>query len=201
MVGQCKHVFIQGAKKEETCEKNCRGDYCKDHNPNKQKYLKEYREIKRMENDPVLQEIEEINKIEDKHELSMMKTKIAMQSVNMITQKTYLRKKYYGYLIKITGDCDISNHPQYKQHISEIYGEKDGIVNINRNKDVEGNHKLVYIPFRGSLANAKENSCKVVCKYNSLSGLIKNNNKLILACENRINIINTTIRDRNNDEL
>lgn len=39
-VNKCKHVFKQGLKSGKKCNRNCRGDYCKDHNKNRKEYNK-----------------------------------------------------------------------------------------------------------------------------------------------------------------
>jgi len=40
--GKCKYVFKKGDKEGETCGRNCRGDFCKDHNAHRQTYSKKY---------------------------------------------------------------------------------------------------------------------------------------------------------------
>lgn len=39
-VNKCKHIFQQGQKAGKRCNKNCRGEYCKDHNKHRHNYEK-----------------------------------------------------------------------------------------------------------------------------------------------------------------
>jgi len=39
-VNKCKHIFVHGSKAKKRCNKNCRGEYCKDHNKNRKEYNK-----------------------------------------------------------------------------------------------------------------------------------------------------------------
>ena len=49
-VNKCKHVFKQGLKSGKKCNRNCRGDYCKDHNKHREEYNKKIYDDKVIEN-------------------------------------------------------------------------------------------------------------------------------------------------------
>lgn len=100
----CKYIFIQGEKKNQQCNRSCRGNFCYNHKPSKKLYQKEWYINKILSNKKEkilnIQDIETYKKLEQKEIIKLNKlnynakyiVKKAKNQKNIIENDSYTDK-------------------------------------------------------------------------------------------------------------
>lgn len=142
----CQYKFKQGNKKGKICGKGCRGKFCKDHKPNRNKYFKSRYQNKKEQ------------KIKDKLEL-LKNGEGKIYSLDIERQKNMSLIYKIGYLMKIEHGINLFLNPDY-------------ILPINKKYLSTINNKETYVKQYEDKCKEREKELKN--KYRRLC--IKNNN-------------------------
>lgn len=98
MANNCQYILKKGARAGEKCGRNCRGDFCKDHNEKKQEYMYTYSQ--KLNND---QKIARLNRKigEGAHKyFNLSDVKLQLLRRKCFDDYHFLKRKWYGCLQK-----------------------------------------------------------------------------------------------------
>jgi hypothetical protein len=197
--GDCKHVFVQGAKKGTECGKGCRGDFCKEHKQSKKQYAANYRQEKREEQEdyPIKQQIEKINLLEDMRELKDLEVKNDIEYKEFKAAKVPLYRVFFGIEARLGVDIEKSDYfilfqrSMYGPYPEEYYKTdiESAKQDILKWKWIRKDRGDLAIPFNGSITSAKEKRKRLEKKISEYNTKIKANRKVKNAIEKRISVL------------
>jgi hypothetical protein len=182
---ECKYKFKQGTKKGTKCNKPCRGNYCKDHNPNKKKYIEQYYKDKKLDN--VKEKIEKIKSNKNGKLPSLIKEQIKLKIIE--DEIRMINKKIIGIKIVQDPSYEIPINPKYKKEI-ESKTENDYIDDYKKSLNTDKTISKIrekeyetYVKICGkSEIMTKEEYCKVIPQ--SLKEFVKEQKELELKHPN-----------------
>lgn len=142
-LSKCKHVFKQGHKTGKRCNKNCRGEFCKNHNKHRQKYerirIDTISKERKEDRNPLLEQIKEasceeelpnllklqieLKKIEDKGRLLIQRGRAYRIVIGDLTIEE-LNLKYSADIRKIERHIDSWKETKKKNKIVELTEEE-----------------------------------------------------------------------------
>jgi hypothetical protein len=116
---QCSFVIKRGPKKGQHCNKSCRGNLCKDHNKNRQKYVKNYNDERGeiVKKAAINERIEKLKTDEGKP-VNITKERLKAASIN--DEISVLNKEIFGCMVKLDPEFPI---PYQKKILDEIYSK------------------------------------------------------------------------------
>ena len=147
---KCQHLFVNGKKKGTKCNKNCIGDFCKEHKKAKKEYQNNYREEQRKEEEdyPIREEIKKINKEINLDKLEKRQSIINYEygTINRIQKD--IKTEYYG-ILEFLG-IPFDDTPKFKRHVESFNG------NLNNYKQEQVELSNFYINKHNATLNDDE---------------------------------------------
>lgn len=186
---QCRFVVKRGPKKGQHCNKSCRGKFCKDHNKNRQKYIKNYND----ERGEIVKKAainERIEKLKtDGKPINITKERLKAATLN--DEISLLNKEIFGCMLTLDPEFPI---PRQKKIIDELnsqdyidecresydFSHKKGLkfeeyLDEQRSFIMDSPDSLIrFIPFSGSAAEATTRINKLISERSIIRNKLEN---------------------------
>ena len=179
---KCKYVFIQGPKKGTVCKRNCRNDYCKEHNKKKKEYQKKYYDTNVKKSvDLVLYEKEaKIKSINNVDRVKKILTRLQLSVADLRSNISGRR----ALISKVRG-IDISTEKLTEEDLDKKLDE------LYKNGKIRYAYiaKDYYVKYEGN--NPESDRKKLLNEIEKKKAMIQQKNKLIEICKARIEKLET----------